>query len=239
MTILRQDQAQNRLLGALAREDFDRLAPHLTSVDLELREVLIEADMPISDVYFIETGIVSILAQTQVERIEVGMVGSEGLGGISALLGTDRSPNLLLVQASGHALRAPAAVMREIFDERPGFREIILRYVQYLMIQMGRTAYANARFGIESRLARWILMTDDRLDTHDLPLTHEFLSMMLGTRRSSVTTATHILEGNGLIRAKRANIMVQDRGKLQELAGDAYGPAEAEYARLFGAAASA
>jgi CRP-like cAMP-binding protein len=113
--------------------------------------------------------------------------------------------------------------------------DVLLRYVQFLMTQTAQTAYANASFGVESRLARWILMTHDRLKRDDLPLTHEFMSMMLGTRRSSVTTATHVLEGNGLIRATRGVITVRDREKLEELAGDAYGLAEAEYERLFGA----
>ncbi|KQT46266.1 CarD family transcriptional regulator [Aureimonas sp. Leaf454] len=239
MPRLQQNGLRNRLLRALDPADFERLAAHLEPVDLVLREVLIEPDTPIAHLHFVEEGIVSIIAQTIDERVEVGMVGPEGLGGVSILLGTDRSPNLLIVQATGSTLRVPAAIVRAAFDESRGFRDVLLRYVQCLMIQMSRTTYANARFGIESRLARWILMTHDRLGSDELPLTHEFLSMMLGTRRSSITTATHVLEGNGLIRAKRANIVVLDRAKLEELAGDSYGAAEAEYERLFGSPAAA
>jgi hypothetical protein len=105
------------------------------------------------------------------------------------------------------------------------------------MIQTMQTAYANAEFTIEQRLARWILMTDDRITRDDLPLTHEFLSLMIGTRRASITEATHVLEGEGLIRATRGRITVRDRSGLQARAGSAYGVAEREYDRLFGAKA--
>lgn len=233
MTLILQSKTRNRLLAALAPSDFDRLAPHMSSVDLHMREILIESGAPIEGVFFVESGIASILARTEEGRVEVGMVGSEGVGGISVVLGTNRSPNALMVQAPGEALYVPASIFKTAFDENGTIRSVFLSYLHYLMIQTGQTAYANARLGIEARLARWILMTNDRLGTEDLPLTHEFLSMMLGTRRSSITTATHILEGNGLIRARRANIVVRDRPKLEELAGDAYGRAEAEYERLF------
>lgn len=223
---------RNRLLATLEPDDFAYLAPHMTRVPLHMRQTLIESDVPFRDVFFIESGIASILARSDEGGVEIGMIGPEGMAGISTVLGTDRSPNVFLIQAPGEALSLPASILRAAFEARPTLRSLVLRYVQYLMIQTTRTIYANARLGIEARLARWILMTNDRLGTDDLPLTHEFLSMMLGTRRSSITTATHVLEGNGLIKAQRGNIVMRDRGKLEELAGDAYGLAEAEYERL-------
>lgn len=233
MRPLLQSNTRNRLLSFLEPADFARLEPHLAPVQLRLRDVLIGENAEIDHVFFVESGIVSILAPGEDRHVEVGMIGPEGVAGLSVLLGTGRSPNVLMVQAEGKALRLPAEVLRAAFDERETMRLTLLRYLHCLILQTARTAYANARLGIEARLARWILMTQDRLGTDDLPLTHELLSMMLGTRRSSVTTATHILEGNGLIKARRAHIEVRNRRKLEDLAGDAYGPAEAEYERLF------
>jgi CRP-like cAMP-binding protein len=104
-----------------------------------------------------------------------------------------------------------------------------LRYVHAYMVQVSQTAYANAGYDIEARLARWVLITHDRIEVDELSLTHEFLAMMLGTRRSGVTIAVQTLEGNGMIRAQRGRITVLDRAKLRQLAGDAYGLAEREY----------
>src|SRR5947208_3199015 len=114
----------------------------------------------------------------------------------------------------------------------PALHARLLRYAHARMVQTAQTAYANAGFGIEARLARWVLMTDDRLEGEDLPLTHEFLSMMLGVRRAGVTLAIQALEASKLIRAKRGSLTVLDRAGLEALARDAYGVAEAEYARV-------
>jgi CRP-like cAMP-binding protein len=159
-----------------------------------------------------------------------GIIGREGLVGVPIVLGVDRSPHGFLVQAEGKALRIATADLRAINAERPAIHAVLMRYVHALMVQTASTAFSNASFTIEARLARWILMTRDRLDSEELPLTHEFLSMMLGVRRPGVTVAVQILEGNGLIRATRGRITVLDRKKLEELADSAYGLAEAEYA---------
>jgi CRP-like cAMP-binding protein len=107
-----------------------------------------------------------------------------------------------------------------------------LRYAQALSVQTSGTAFTNAEHTLETRLARWLLMCHDRVDGDDIQITHEFMSMMLGVRRSGVTTATHILEGNGLIRARRGGISILDRERLEEFADNAYGLPEAEYARI-------
>jgi CRP-like cAMP-binding protein len=225
-----QASSHNRLLSALKPDDLAALEPHLEPFPLENREMLIEANKPIQHAYFPQAGIASILADTSEGRIEVGIIGREGLVGVPIVLGVDRSPHGFLVQAEGKALRIATADLRAINAERPAIHAVLMRYVHALMVQTASTAFSNASFTIEARLARWILMTRDRLDSDELPLTHEFLSMMLGVRRPGVTVAVQILEGNGLIRATRGRITVLDRKKLEELADSAYGLAEAEYA---------
>ena len=227
-----QPNVRNRLLAALASNDFGRLAPFFETVSFPLRETLIAPGRRITHAHFVEDGLVSLIADTAEGRIEIGLVGREGMVGIPLILGTDRTPHIALVQADLVALRIAAAPLREAFDASPALRRVLGRYVQGLIVQVGQTVYANTDLTIEARLARWILMTHDRLESDELPLTHEFLSMMLGVRRPGVTTATHLLEGAGMIRALRGRIIVLDREKLEDMVGDAYGPAEAELNRL-------
>lgn len=232
MIQLEQSDCRNRLLAVLAPEDFNRLAPALERQPLRLHETLIGVDQPISHAYFVETGLISIVATTESGRIEIGLVGREGLGGVPLVLGTDRGPFLGIVQGAGEALRIPATALRAALDASPGLRGVLGRYAFGLMIQMGYTGYANAELNVEARLARWILMTHDRLNHEAMPLTHEFMAMMLGVRRTGVTAAMYVLTGAGMIRASGGRITVLDRDKLKDLTGDTYGPAEAQYERL-------
>src|SRR3954464_2643632 len=228
MAHLQQASVRNRLLATLTPDDFDLLQPYLEAVPLEMRHWLIEAGEPIQHVTFPEQGIVSILANTTEGRIEVGMIGPEGMAGLPVVLGIGRSPHGYMVQAEGEALRIAAPDLRTALRHSPSLQAGFLRYAHALMVQTAETAYANAGFTMEARLARWILMTDDRLAREDLPLTHDFLSIMLGVRRPGVTIAVQTLEANRLIRAKRGGVTVLDRTGLEGVAGDAYGVSEAE-----------
>ncbi|AYO81611.1 Crp/Fnr family transcriptional regulator [Methylobacterium brachiatum] len=232
MIQLRQSDIRNRLLGALAPEDFAGLARALERVPLHLQDTLIGADQPLPHAYFVETGLVSLVATTEGGRIEIGLVGAEGLAGVPLVLGTDRGPFLGIVQGGGEALRIRAADLREALQASPGLRGVLGRYVLSLMIQTGYTVYASATLNVEARLARWILMTHDRLDSEEMPLTQDFMAMMLGVRRTGVTAALYVLTGAGMVRASDGRITVLDRDRLRELAGDTYGPAEAQYERL-------
>ena len=227
-----QSTIRNRLLNRLMPDDFALLAPGLERVELALRETLITPHEPIRWAYFLEEGMTSFVSDTAEGRIEIGLVGREGLVGLPLVLGTDRTPHRAMVQGAGEALCIEASALLTALDESRALRGVLGRYAQSLIVQVGQTVYANATLNLEGRLARWILMSHDILQTDELPLTHEFLSMMLGVRRPGVTTATHILEGAGMIKAKRGRIVVLDREKLMELTGDTYGPAEAESDRL-------
>src|SRR3954466_5745198 len=202
MSPLQQASVRNRLLSALPPDDFGLLQPDLEPTLLELRQWLSEAQQPIRHVYFPEQGIISILADTAQGRIEVGIVGPEGMAGLPVVHGIDHSPHGYLVQAAGLALKVTAQNLRTAMRHSPALQARLLRYAHARMVQTAQTAFANAGFDLEARLARWILMTNDRLEREELPLTHEFLSMMLGVRWAGVTLAIQALEANKLIQAK-------------------------------------
>ena len=138
------------------------------------------------------------------------------------------------MQVEGRGYRIAAEALRRAIDTSASLRGLLLRYAHTFLVQTAQTALANAGAPAEERLARWLLMYHDRQDGDDLSVTHEFLSLMLGVRRPTVTVAIHTLEGAGLIRARRGRIRVLNRAGLEEAAGEAYGPAEAEYERLIG-----
>jgi CRP-like cAMP-binding protein len=179
-----------------------------------------------------EQGYTSVCTGGDGSKIEIGIIGREGMVGVPVALGVRTTPFEFFIQHAGKGPRMPTHHLEEVMDERPSLHRRLLRYAQAMNVQTSGTAFANAEHTVEARLARWLLMCHDRLDGDDIQITHEFLSMMLGVRRAGVTTATHVLEGNGLIRAKRGVITILDREKLEGLADNAYGLPEAEYARL-------
>jgi len=226
-----QSSVRNRLLGALSPEDFALLP--LQHVHLPLTHVLIEPKARIEHMYFIEEGMASIVTDTLVGKVEIGMVGREGLvAAAPILLGSDHSPYQHFMQMSGAALQISTRDLLEAVDRSPSLRALMLCYIQAFLIQVAQTAFANAVYTIEIRLARWLLMCHDRAEGDDMVLTHEFLAQMLGVRRPGVSVATQILEGNRLIRAKRGRITILDRAGLEAVADEGYGLAEAQYAAL-------
>lgn len=225
---------QNQLLRSLSRKDRALLWPRLEPAELTLRRSVEQANSSISHVYFPETGIISVVAKTAQREIEVGLIGREGMSGMAVLLGDDRSPNDAYVQMAGAAHRMPTKQLAQALKASRTLREHLQRYAQVFMVQVAQTAFANGTAKIDARLARWLLMAHDRHDEDELPLTHEFIAVMLGVRRPGVTDALHKLEGRGLIRSERGVIRIVRRKGLIALAGGAYGVAEAEYARLIG-----
>ena len=148
------------------------------------------------------------------------------------MLDSDRSPYLHFVQMPGRGLRISTRDLLAAVSRSPVLRSLLLRSVQALLVQTAETALANAVYTIEVRLARWLLMCHDRVEGNDMVLTHDLLAQMLGVRRPGVSVATQILEGEGLIKAKRRRITILDRAGLETMAGKAYGAAEAHYAAL-------
>jgi len=220
----------NGLLRTLPEKDAALVRSRAELVTLDQDQTLFESKKPITNVYFFESGLSSEVVFAT-KSIEVGCIRHEGCSGVPVLLGVDSSPHKAFMQAGGTALRIASADLTELIDTNRAIRELLLRYAHVFMIQIAATALADGRYDIEQRLARWLLMCQDRLGD-ELPLTHDFLSVMLGVRRPSVTDALHKLEGNRAIRAERALITVRDRAALEEKAGDSYGIPEAEYRRL-------
>ncbi|MBB3902776.1 Crp/Fnr family transcriptional regulator [Methylobacterium brachythecii] len=228
-----QDASKNGLLRTLSSADFSLLQPHLHSVLLSVGNVLIAADTPFPQVYFVEQGIVSCIAQaSDGEQIEIGLVGQEGMVGTAVLLDVDRASNEARVQAAGWAWSLRTDALRIAIRQSPKLHNTLLRYVQTFNTQVAGTALANGRYKLDQRLARWLLMCHDRVEGDDLPTTHRFLSMMLGVNRPGLTSAVAHLERAGVIETKRGTITIRDHSALLVMAGAAYGLAEAEYRRL-------
>jgi CRP-like cAMP-binding protein len=205
----------------------------MEAVDLPIRQVLVEKNQPTTHVYFLESGLGSIVASSDDEHsIEVGHVGREGMSASHIVLHVDQSPNRTFMQAAGHGLRVPVEVIREARERDTGMRVMLLRYVHYCEQQFVESALANGRYSTQQRLARWILMCHDRLDGDELPVTHEFLALMLGVRRSGVTNHLHVLEGEHAIKSVRGRLTIVSREKLEELASGCYGLPERIYERL-------
>jgi CRP-like cAMP-binding protein len=237
MAQISQSSLHNRLLRALSAEAFGLLQPHLKEMRVRHGEVIIEPNQPMEQVHFPERGIASIVVTNgEGRRLEVGLYGREGMSSTALVLGSDRTLHEHLYQVEGAALVISADELSGAIRQSPPLNRLMLRYVQAFQIQITYTALSNGSYTIEERLARWLLMCHDRIDGDELPLTHEFLGMMLGVRRSSVTLALQILEGAQIITARRGRVKILNRAKLEEIAGDSYGPPEAEYARLIGRA---
>jgi CRP-like cAMP-binding protein len=234
MTPIRRSPNGNRLLDALTPADLGLLQPNLEAVCLPLRHDLEKPNKRIDDIYFMGAGIASVVAiQPNDTRIEIGLVGCEGMTGTSVVLGNDRSPHATYIQAVGEGRRITAIELRKAMKESASLHGLLLKYVQAFMVQTAHTAIANARAKLDVRLARWVLMAHDRVAGNKLSLTHEFLSLMLGVRRAGVTEALHILESRKLIKSRRGEIIVLNRRGIEKSAGNFYGVPEAEYRRLF------
>jgi CRP-like cAMP-binding protein len=227
--------SRNRLLAELSPSDLALVQPHLQPVPMPLLRDMERPNRRIEAIYFMEAGIASVVAvQPDETRIEVGLIGREGMSGIAVVLGGDQSPNATYIQVAGEAQRMTANELRKAMGASHTLRDSFLKFVQVFMVQTAHTAIANARFRIDQRLARWILMAHDRTRDTTLPLTHEFLALMLGVRRAGVTEALQSLKRQKLIDSGRNKIMMLNRKGIEQLAGSSYGVPEKEYRRLIG-----
>ena len=213
----------NRLLASLPRQCYRQLAPRLAPVALAFGEVLYEPGAPIRDVYFPGGSVVSLLTVVDGRSaLEVGLVGREGMVGIPLALGIGVSPVRALVQGRGSALRMSAAGLRKSLRASPALRRALHRYAAALMAQITQTAACNRFHRVEARLARWLLMTRDRVGAGEFHLTQEFLAHMLGVRREGVTGAASALQRRGLIGYRRGDIRIVDRAGLEATACGCY-----------------
>ncbi|TDK32133.1 Crp/Fnr family transcriptional regulator [Rhizobium deserti] len=233
-TVTAEEAARNGIIGRLTRQDRDLLVPFVGRVHLPRGAIVELQDQPISRVYFPLGCILSSVAiSREGSRTEAGLIGREGMSGFGFADGDDRSPYELISQIDGPALFMAADDLKRVMRLVPALALLARRFARSLSIQASFTALANARFEIRARLARWLLMLQDRADRmNEFRLTHEYLGIMLGVRRPSVTDALHLLEGEKMIRSTRSRIEILDRPKLIRLAGDSYGVPESEHARI-------
>jgi CRP-like cAMP-binding protein len=225
--------ARNLLLKRMSKEDYQLLRPALTPVELSVRLDIETPNAQVTHAHFPEHGIISVVAMGRKSRgVEVGLIGCDGMSGVSIVTGAKRSANHTYVQMEGRGVQVAASALEKILDQSPSLRSLLLRYVQTFMNQITGTALSNGIDKLEQRLARWLLMVRDRHNSDGLPLTHEFIAIMLGTRRPGVTTALNDLEYRGIIKARRKEILILDRKALEKFAGEAYGTAETEFKRV-------
>ena len=216
MTTRPAPQRRNQLLAALPQADLSLLAPHLKEVDLAPREVLHEAQDDIAQVYFPHSGMVSLLAVTDDgEAIETAAVGAEGVIGAIAGLGIKRAFSRAVVQVPGNASRIAAAQFQKAVNDSAGLREALTRYNEALLMQAQQTAACSALHGVEARLARWLLQTQDRTGRDTIPLIQEFLAQVLGVRRTTINLVVRTLQQAELIRYRRGQIEILDRQGLK------------------------
>lgn len=225
----------NRILAQLPAQEYERLAPHLEPVPLTLGDVLHYPQEPVTHVYFPIRGTVSVIATfADGGGVEVGVVGNEGLFGVNVVLGSLTTPHEAIVQLPGEAFRIPAIILREEFKKCGQLQDLILRYTQAFIIQLAQTAACNRSHPMGGRLARWLLMTHDRAMSDELLLTHEFIAVMLGTRRAGVSEAASRLQNDGLIKYRRGHIQITDRKGLESISCECYPIVKREFDRLIG-----
>jgi CRP-like cAMP-binding protein len=227
---VRQEEVGNLLLASLPPEEFRQLAPRLARVELEAGARLYGPEEVVPFIHFTEGGLLSLLSTVgDGASIEVGGLGREGLGGVLVLLGSDASAHTAAVRVGATALRVRTAQARECFEQLPGFRARVLRYSRLLMSQVSQTTLCNTLHTVEQRLARWLMLARLRLCSVTIPVTHEFLSHILGVRRSGVTVTVGALEQAGFISHGRGFVRVEDAAGLGAASCGCHGLLADEY----------
>ncbi|MDP9837012.1 CRP-like cAMP-binding protein [Neorhizobium huautlense] len=226
-------RTRNKLLNALPGGDLNSIASQLEHVTLPRGEVLASTGNPVEHIYFLSDGIGSVFARTPGgHSAEVGIFGYEGYIPSSAAVGSELSSYDIVVQVDAEGHRVSYESFRSTMQNNRHFALVMVRAIETFAVQVAYTAVSNAVHDVNERLARWLLMCDDRVIGDEIAITHDFLARMLAVRRPSVTTALHILEGNGFIKSERGLITMRNRAGLEEFGHDSYGRPEAEYRRL-------
>src|SRR5665213_704103 len=230
-----RDRRTNRLLSLLSDEDYERLRPSLSPVVFDYKKSLYEASRPIEQVYFPVDGVASLVITTaDGSSAEVGTIGSEGFVGLPVCLGDHTAPSSVYVQVPGNALGMDARVFRTELERSPTLNLVMLRYAHAFFNQVAQSAACAHLHRVEQRCCRWLLMTRDRMPTDEFLLTHEFLGMMLGVRRTTVTDVMGSLQKAGLVRYRRGHVTILDQDALRLRSCECYDISKLEFDRLLG-----
>jgi len=225
----------NLILSLLPTEELDRFRRHLQPVDLVQGQVLYEAGVPFSEVYFLDQGMISVVSiMENGASIEVGTIGNEGLAGLSVILGVDAVPYRHIVQVAGRARKLSTTMLTSEFWHDRHLRRLINLYHAAFNTQVMQGMACNGLHSIEQRCCRWLLNTQDRVGCVELNITHDFLAQMLGVRRASVTEVLRPLQDEGMIRAKRGKVLILDPKRLADASCECYRIIRREYQRLLG-----
>lgn len=229
-------EERNSLLRALAPADYERVTEHAALVPLRRRQDLVEPNEAIRYVWFPQSGLLSVVNDMDDGKtsIEVSVIGREGMGGLPVFHGQRTQPWRILVQVAGEATRIPADDFAAVISKAPSLQKVLHTFTLALMNQAAQQAACNRLHTLEQRCAKWLLTTHDQLDGRELPLTQEFLSVMLGVRRPGVTVAAQTLQDSGLIKYRRGRITITDRDGLERVACECYGRIREDYERLLG-----
>lgn len=216
-------ELRNAVLAGLPESEFQALRPRLEWVKLKPGQVLEVAGAPAKFVYFVETGLISLLAPLEHGgRLEVGHVGREGAAGVHAALGADIATSEMMAQSDGFMFRAEVPAVRLLLEQNRVLRQAFVRFSNALHVQVSQTAACNGAHEVVQRLARWLLMAHDRVEGDTLDMTHEMLSLMLGVTRPGVTIAAGTLQKAGLIQYARGHVTIIDRPGLEQAACECY-----------------
>ncbi len=229
-----QASIKNKILAALPDREYDRLGKHLTPVSFTHGDLLYKTEQRIKHVYFVNSGVVSLVANMKDGRgVEVGLVGNDGMVGLSVALGDDVSPTDAIVQIADGALRLNTDELKKEMGREGKLLSLLQLNALVMIKQVSQTAACNGSHTVGERLARWLLMCHDRVPGDEIKLTQEFISQMLGIRRSGVSEAATLLQSRNLISYSRGNITIMNRSGLEAFACECYGIVKAEYDRLF------
>ncbi len=233
MYLISPDAIRNKLLAALPKTEYQRLLPQLEPVSLSFKQLLYECNAPIDYVYFLNNCVVSLIRIMEDGGVvEVATIGNEGMAGLPVLLGANHSPNETFVQVPGDALRMKADVFRSEVAPGSPLHNLLLRYTQALMNMLAQSVACNRLHSIEERCCRWLLLTRDRVNSNEFPLTQEFLSQMLGVRRASVSEVAAVLQKAELIRYHRGKMMILNRKGLEAGSCECYQIIKKEFEQL-------
>jgi CRP-like cAMP-binding protein len=227
--------AGNLMLAYLPPEELERLQPKLQPVELEHGRILYEANMPVDQVYFVDHGMISVVSMMRNGSvIEVGTIGNEGMAGLAVILGVEAIPYRHVVQVPGRARRIGAAALMQELRADALLPKLLNRYQAAFNTQVMQGMACNGLHSVIQRCCRWLLTTQDRVGSHELNITHDFLAQMLGVRRASVTEVLRPLQQDGLIRASRGKVIILDPKRLADASCECYGVIRKEYKRLLG-----
>jgi CRP-like cAMP-binding protein len=230
---IRPRKYKNRILASLPKAEILRLAPNLSAMDLPRGKMLLNPDEESTYAYFLESGLASVVIElANGNTVETSVIGSEGIVGIPGVLGAKSMPARVFMQIPGAGYRIKATRLQEEFEKPGTLHKVVNRYVQAHLVAISQTAACNRLHDIAERLARWLLICHDRMESDAFSITHEFLGHMLGTPRSTVTLAAGILHKAGLVDYSRGQVRIRNRSGLEGAACECYQTIRKEFDRL-------